>query len=81
MDLDDQVELEHLLFTERKCRSCGVVKTLMDDFYLTRRIEPPYHHILMNVRIAPKYELKSQKRRLITDGSTQIGSSCRVSPL
>ena len=37
MDLDDQVELEHLLFTERKCRSCGVVKTLMDDFYLTRK--------------------------------------------
>ena len=37
MDLDDQVELEHLLFTERKCRVCGVVKTLMDDFYLTRK--------------------------------------------
>ena len=37
MDLDDQVELEHLLFTERKCRSCGVVKTLMEDFYLTRK--------------------------------------------
>ena len=37
MDLDDQVELEHLLFTERKCRVCGKVKTLMDDFYLTRK--------------------------------------------
>ena len=37
MDLDDQVELEHLLFTERKCRVCGKVKTLMEDFYLTRK--------------------------------------------
>ena len=37
MDLDDQVELEHLLFTERKCRVCGVIKTLMDDFYVTRK--------------------------------------------
>ena len=23
MDFDDQLELEHLLFTERKCRVCG----------------------------------------------------------
>ena len=37
MDLDDQIELEHILFTERKCRVCGQIKSLMDDFYLTRR--------------------------------------------
>ena len=37
MDFDDQVELEHLLFFERKCRVCGEVKSLLDDFYLTRR--------------------------------------------
>ena len=37
MDLDDQIELEHLLLTERKCRSCGKVKNLLDDFYLTRK--------------------------------------------
>jgi len=37
MDFDDQVELEHLLFFERKCRVCGKVKSLLDDFYLTRR--------------------------------------------
>ena len=37
MDFDDQVELEHLLFFDRKCRVCGRVKSLMDDFYLTRR--------------------------------------------
>ena len=37
MDLDDQLELEHLLFKERKCRSCGKVKGLMEDFYLTHK--------------------------------------------
>ena len=37
MDLDDQIELEHILFFERKCRVCGKVKNLMDDYYLTRK--------------------------------------------
>ena len=37
MDLDDQIELEHLLFFDRKCRKCGKIKSLMNDFYLTRK--------------------------------------------
>jgi len=37
MDFDDQLELEHLLFYERKCRVCGLKKDLMDGFYLTRK--------------------------------------------
>ena len=37
MDFDDQIELEHILFFERKCRVCGEVKNLMDDYYLTRK--------------------------------------------
>jgi hypothetical protein len=37
MDLNDQLELEHLLFFDRKCRVCKKVKSLMDDFYLTRK--------------------------------------------
>lgn len=37
MDLDDQLELEHLLFFDRKCRKCGQIKSLMDDFYLIRK--------------------------------------------
>lgn len=37
MDFDDQLELEHLLFFDRKCRSCGKIKSLLDDFYLTRK--------------------------------------------
>jgi len=41
MDLNDQLELEHLLFLERKCRVCGKVKNLLDDFYLTRKDRKP----------------------------------------
>ena len=37
MDLDGAFELEHLLFLERKCRICGEIKSLLDDFYLTRK--------------------------------------------
>jgi len=37
MDFDDLLELEHLLFFDRRCRSCNEVKNLLDDFYLTRK--------------------------------------------
>ena len=37
MDFGDQINIEHILFLERKCRICGESKILMDDFYLTRK--------------------------------------------
>ena len=37
MDFDEQLGLEYLLLQERKCRSCGKVKDLVEDFYLTRK--------------------------------------------
>ena len=37
MDLDSQFELEHLLFKDRKCRSCNKVKNLLEDFYMSRK--------------------------------------------
>jgi hypothetical protein len=37
MDIGDQFSLEHLLFKERKCRSCGKKKDLISEFYLTRK--------------------------------------------
>ena len=37
MSFDDEIEVEHLLFFDRKCRVCGNVKNLLDDFYLTRK--------------------------------------------
>ena len=37
MEIDEQVKLGHLLFSERKCRICGETKDLIDDFYITRK--------------------------------------------
>jgi len=37
MNIDDQLKLGHLFFTERKCRSCGKQKNLIEEFYRTRK--------------------------------------------
>jgi hypothetical protein len=37
MDIGTQINLEHLLFVDRKCRSCGETKSLIEDFYLIRK--------------------------------------------
>ena len=31
MDLDGQIKLGHLLLQDRKCRSCGEMKNLIND--------------------------------------------------
>ena len=37
MEFDEQLELGHFVLTERKCRVCGKVKNLIEDYYLTRK--------------------------------------------
>ena len=37
MDIEDQFSLEHLLFKERTCRTCGIKKDLMSDYYVIRK--------------------------------------------
>ena len=37
MNLEDQFGLEHLLFEQRKCKICGEMKELINDFYKTRK--------------------------------------------
>ena len=39
MDLDGQIKLGHLLLNDRKCRTCGEVKNLIDGFYRIRKGE------------------------------------------
>jgi len=41
MDLDKQIKFSHLLLTDRKCRSCGEVKNLIDSFYRTHKERGP----------------------------------------
>ncbi len=37
MNVEDLFERSHLLLNDRRCRSCGVVKNLIDGFYLIRK--------------------------------------------
>jgi len=37
MDFEEEFELEHFLFKERRCRSCQKVKDLVSDFYKIRK--------------------------------------------
>ena len=37
MNIEDQFGLEHLLFEQRKCKICGEIKELLNDFYKTRK--------------------------------------------
>jgi len=45
MDLDDtfdkQIKLGHLLLADRKCRTCGMTKNLIEGFYRTRKNRGP----------------------------------------
>ena len=41
MDIDKQINLGHLLLTDRKCRVCGEIKNLIDGFYRTRKDRGP----------------------------------------
>jgi hypothetical protein len=41
MDLDKQIKLSHLLLNDRKCRTCGEVKNLIESFYRTHKERGP----------------------------------------
>ena len=51
MNLDDQLQLAHLLLQERKCRVCGEAKNLIDGYYRTRK----------NVRLASSYSYECKE--------------------
>jgi hypothetical protein len=36
-DIEGQLRLGHLLLNDRRCRSCGRIKNLIDGFYRTRK--------------------------------------------
>lgn len=37
IELDKQIKLGHLLFTDRRCRTCNEIKNLIESFYRTRK--------------------------------------------
>ena len=42
MNIENEFDLEHLLFKERTCRTCGERKNLIEDFYMTRKDRGAY---------------------------------------
>ena len=65
MNIEDQFGLEHLLFEQRKCKICGEMKELINDFYKTRKDrEETYHqHMHMSVKdVQLKGYLKEEKK-------------------
>jgi len=65
MDIDEQLELNHLLLTDRKCRSCGQVKNLIDGFYRTRKsrgaVPSSYSYICKDCSITAVLERRKNK--------------------
>ena len=59
MDLDDQLQLAHLLLQERKCRVCGKQKNLLNGYYRVRKN--------MNLRSSYSYECKECTIKRIKD--------------
>ena len=41
MEFDKQIKLGHLLLNDRKCRTCGEIKNLVEGFYRTRKNRGP----------------------------------------
>jgi predicted nucleic acid-binding Zn ribbon protein len=41
MEIEQQFNYGHLLLYDRKCRSCGEIKNLIDGFYRTRKNRGP----------------------------------------
>ena len=41
MEIDSQIRFGHLLLNDRKCRVCGEIKNLIDEFYRTRKDRGP----------------------------------------
>ena len=69
MNLEDELELEHLLFVDRRCRKCLVTKNLIADFYKTRkdRGNVPSAYAYECKRCSIKRVTESRKRKEIVD--------------
>ena len=69
MEFDEQLELDHLFLKERKCRSCGKIKDLITDFYLTRknRRNPSAYSYECKVCTTRRVIQNRKKQRVFTD--------------
>jgi hypothetical protein len=65
MNLDDEFNLEHLLFKQRKCRTCGITKDLLIDYYLIRKDRGKYPS-------SYSYECKQCTKKRVSDARKKV---------
>ena len=64
MEIDNQIRLGHLLLSDRKCRSCGEEKNLIDGFYRTRKNRGPVaSSYSYECKECTKIRVKSKRRK------------------
>ena len=73
MDIDEEFSLSHLLLHERTCRSCGVEKNLVDNFYRTRKDRGP-------VSSSYSYECKDCTKKRIIESRSKKDSISDIYP-
>jgi hypothetical protein len=66
MDIDKQIRLGHLLLNDRRCRTCGEIKNLIESFYRTHKERGP-------VASSYSYECKDcTKKRIVLSRITHV---------
>lgn len=73
MNIGEGFSLAHLLLHERICRSCGVEKNLVDNFYRTRKDRGP-------VSSSYSYECKDCTKKRIIENRSKKDSGPDIYP-
>ena len=73
MNIDEEFSLSHLFLHERICRSCGVEKNLVDNFYRTRKDRGP-------VSSSYSYECKDCTKKRIIENRSKKDSTPDIYP-
>ena len=85
MDFDGQIKLGHLLLQDRKCRTCGETKNLIEGFYRTRKdrgaVASSYSYECKDCTIKRIIDNRKKQTPFLDWAAIQIGSSRLVSPL
>ena len=76
MDLEDQFSLDHLIFTERKCRSCGKTKDLLSDFYRTRKNRSSVSAFSYECKECTKKRVSNARKKVVDKMTTNIFDRC-----
>jgi|TARA_B100001939_G_scaffold314816_1_gene299529 hypothetical protein len=63
MEFEDTFSLDHLVFAERKCRTCGITKDLLSEFYRTRNNRTTPSAYSYECKECTKIRVKSKRRK------------------